>query len=112
MAFVIAGDVEVATPHGVAHLRGGPEGAVLELPDGEAGEQALRGFLDMIGGREGVSRSDDVLRRMGVGLQLVHTGQVVARLGAGAEGSVLGRAAGLGEAEVRLGALLRLLTGR
>ena len=112
MAFVIAGDVEVATPHGVAHLRGGPEGAVLELPDGEAGEQALRGFLEAIGGREGIRRSDDVLRRMGIGLQLVRTGDVVAQLGAGAEGSLLGRAAGLGEAEVRLGALLRLLTGR
>jgi hypothetical protein len=112
MAFVIAGDVEVATPHGVAHLRGGPEGAVFELPDGEAGEQALRGFLEAIGGREGVRQSDDVLRRMGIGLQLVHTGRVLAQLGAGAEGSLLGRAAGLGDAEVRLGALLRLLTGR
>jgi hypothetical protein len=111
MAFVIAGDVEITTPHGVAHLRGGPEGAVLELPEGQAGEQALRGFFEAIGGREGVRRSDDVLRRMGLGVQLVQTGRTLAQLGAGAEGSLLGRAAGLGEAEVRLGALLRMLTG-
>jgi hypothetical protein len=112
MALVIAGNVEIATPHGVAHLRGGPEGAVLELPDGPAGEQALRGLLDAIGGRDGIRRSDDALRRLGLGVQLVQSGRTLAQLGEGAAGSALGRVAGLGEAELHLGALIQLMTGR
>lgn len=113
MAFVIAGDVEIATPQGVAHLRGGQDGeAVLEVPAGPEGEQALRGFLESIGGREGIRKSDDVLRRMGIGMRLEHEGRTLAVLGVGATGSRLGRAAGIGDAEVRLGALLRMVTGR
>ena len=111
MALVIAVDVEISTPQGAAYLRGGPEGPVLELPAGLAGEQALRGLLEAIGGREGIRRSDDALRRMGIGVQLQQSGRTVALLGAGAEGSRLSRAAGLGEADMRLGALLKLVAG-
>jgi hypothetical protein len=113
MAFVIGGDVEIVTPHGVARLRGGQDGgAVLDVPAGPEGEQALRGFLESIGGREGIRRGDDVLRRMGIGVRLEQEGRTLAVLGAGATGSRLGRAAGIGDAEVRLGALLRMVAGR
>jgi hypothetical protein len=113
MPFVIGGDVEIVTAQGVAHLRGGEGGtAVLDVPAGPAGEEALRGFLEAIGGREGIRQSDDILRRLGVGLRLQHEGRTLAVLGLGATGSRLGRAAGIGDAEVRLGALFRMVTGR
>lgn len=112
MALALDGEVTIATPGGTARLRGLPGGASVTLPSGHDGETALRHFFEAIGGRDGIRATDEGLRRLGLGLRLEHDGRVLAELGAGAQGGLMERAAGLGGADVRFGALLKLLTAR